>query len=300
MNINPLETNTASNPRPRRRLLSTLLVSACALAGILPAHAQSDYITTVENTPNLLGYWRFTPTSQANSEVNGYTGTFKGNAMLGSSGSGPTLAIDPANRPVALDGTTGTYVDTSLTGQIDQQGSIVGWFNLSALPSTVGHILSIAGESQVGNDFDLQIETDNKIKFYTSGSGATVDPAALTAADLGSWIFVAATFTANNDRNIYVNGVLVASDGPGFGGHSLGNGTFAMGESDVFTGRQFQGGLDEVAVYNRDLTAAEIANIYASRTVVVPEPFTWTLMLGGVALLVIGHRLRRSNRLIKQ
>jgi len=55
-------------------------------------------------------------------------------------------------------------VSTTLTGADRQQGSIIGWFNLSALPSTDGHISTSPGV-QVANDFDLQIETDNMLSF---------------------------------------------------------------------------------------------------------------------------------------
>lgn len=276
-------------------ILSAVLLVAAGLGfPAAPVRAQSDYITTVENTPNLLGYWRYTPTSQANSEVNGYTGTFMGDAGVGAPGSGPMLADDPANSPVSLDGTNNSFVNTSLTGQIDQQGSIVGWFNLAALPSTAGHIFDIAGEAQVGNDFGIAIFPDNSLRFYTDNGSFTADPTALTAADLNTWIFVAATFTANQDRNIYINGALVASSVPG--GHSSGNGAFQMGNDTVFGPRLFNGALDEIAVYNRDLSATEIANIYDSRNVAVPEPASWGLILAGLGLLAGLQRGRFFRR----
>src|SRR5438876_705340 len=113
------------NPTPMKTKLLLIASLSCALAGILPAR---DYITTVENTPNLLGYWRFSAASQANSEVNGYTGTFMGNAGVGPVNSGPGITGDAANSAALLDGTTNTFVNTNLTGQIDTQGSMVGWF----------------------------------------------------------------------------------------------------------------------------------------------------------------------------
>lgn len=178
-------------------------------------------------------------------------------------------------------------MSTTLTGQIGSQGSIIGWFNLSALPSTDGHILYIAGESQVGNDFDVQIETDNMLKFYTESGGHTTDPVAFTAGDLNTWHFFAATFTASNDRNIYLDGTLVASSVPG--AHSLNTSAFNMGASDVFGGRFFDGQLDEIAIYNRDLSSTEISGIYASRSV-VPEPSTIGLLATGFVLAMVCRR----------
>ena len=269
-----------------------ILVLAASIVGLVApiVHAQSDYVSTVENTPGLLGYWRYTTPSGANSSVNGYTGTFDGNAALGAAGTGPALADDPANRPVALDGSNNTYVDTSLVGGINQAGSMVGWFNLSSLPSTAGHIFTIAGESQSGNDFDLQIETDNALRFFTNGGGAVTDPTAFTTASLNQWFFVAATFTSGGNATLYINGVQVVTGGAGT--HGNGAGTFAMGNSDVFGGRFFEGGLDEIAVYNQQLTTAQVDAIYNS-TGIVPEPSTWAFLACGL-LAGLSARLRAA------
>ncbi|HEY1771080.1 MAG TPA: LamG-like jellyroll fold domain-containing protein [Chthoniobacterales bacterium] len=246
-----------------------LLFSASLFGGILSARADDiNYVTTVEGTPNLLGYWRFSPDSQANSEVNGYTGTFESDAMVGALGSGPMLAGDPNNTPVVLDGTNNTYVTTDLTGQINQQGSMVGWFYLTALPSEVGHTEYIAGESAGGDDFDVQVDGDNYIRFYTEAGGNVASAAPLTDGDLNKWHFVATTFTASSDRQIYIDGNLSGSNVPG--GHSVNSSPFTMGASSVFGGRFFNGALDEIALYDRDLTAAEVAAIYNSATQQTP------------------------------
>jgi hypothetical protein len=260
-----------------------------ALPLAMPGNAAAaDYRTTVTTTPNLLGYWTYS--SGPNSSVNGYTGTFLGNAQIGTAGSGPTLASDPTNAALVLDG-AGDSVQTNLTDQITTQGSIVGWFNLAALPSTAGRLFAMAGESQAGNDFDLQIELDNRLRFYTDGGTATTAPTAFTAADLNQWHFVAATFVANqtNGRTIYVDGVQVAQSTPGGHDPAGGLGTFYMGSSNFFPGRDFQGRLDEFAVYNRSLSAAEVTAIYQSR-LEVPEPAT-----AGLALVAAGLMYRRGR-----
>jgi hypothetical protein len=233
------------------------------------ANSHLSYSNLVAATPGLLAYWPFSPATQANSLGNGYVGTFLGTAAIGGTGSGPALFNLPGNTALLLNGTN-SYVNTSLVGGLNtngnnaDQGTIIAWFNLAALPSTAGRFFSIAGESLAANDFDLQIETDNKIKFYTDTGSATVDNTALTAANLNTWIFVAATFSSNVSRNIYVNGTLAASSAPGAAHNPAAGGTFAMGASDVWAGRYFQGALDEVAVFNRALTATEINDLYAA------------------------------------
>jgi len=239
----------------------------------VPASVGTNFHLTYSNlvaaTPGLLAYWPFSPATQANSLGNGYVGDFLGAAAIGAAGSGPTLFNTPSNTALVLNGSN-SFVNTSLVGGLNtngptaDQGTIIGWFNMSILPSTTGHFFAIAGESFAGNDFDLQIETDNAIKFYTDAGSATVASNAFTKTDLHTWTFVAATFNSNITRNIYLNGTLAASSVPGGAHNPTNGGTFAMGASDVWTGRYFQGSLDEIAVFNRALTAAEISNLYAA------------------------------------
>jgi uncharacterized delta-60 repeat protein len=246
---------------------SALWVLAWLFASGPQARAQqSAYASAVTNTPGAIGYFPFSVAAGANSAVGGHTGSFQGNAALGPEGSGALPGDPTGNTALLLDGNA-SYVSTTLTGGLDtNQGSFIAWFKLTALPSAAGHIFTIVGESQVGNDFDLQIELDNKIKFYTDSGSATVVDAALTEADLNVWHFVAAAFTSGASRNIYLDGRLAASSTPG-GHNPSGNGRLVIGESDIFRGRFFQGAIDEVAVFKRELSAGEVAAFYTSGSV---------------------------------
>lgn len=228
----------------------------------LVVHAQASYADTVKNTSGLLGYWRFSASSQANSEVGGYTGIFHGGASVGPANSGPAFESDPTNTAAVFNGTNG-YVTTNLLGQIATGGSIIGWFNLTP-QAPIPPFFYIAGESQIGNDFDIQIDPASKqLRFYTDSAGYVASPAAI---QLNTWHFFACTFTANTSRSIYIDGSLVASNVPS--GHGLNSSPFTIGDSGVFSGRYFNGKLDEIAVFNRELTSTEISNIYASANLI--------------------------------
>ncbi|HEY0778146.1 MAG TPA: LamG-like jellyroll fold domain-containing protein, partial [Gemmatirosa sp.] len=214
----------ARRRRPGAARLALLpAVAAAALAAtVAPAGAQG-YNATIESTPGLLGYYTFTPASQANSAVNGYTGTLMNGATVGGPGSGPNIS-DPSSSALILDnGASGTKYATAggsnpLMGGIGNSGSIVAWIDLASLPSTQGRIFSIAGESQGGNDFDLQVDGDNTLRFYTEGGANVAAANAFTANSLNQWVFVAATFTGGMDRSLYLDGMLSGSNTPG--GHS--------------------------------------------------------------------------------
>jgi hypothetical protein len=72
----------------------------------------------------------------------------------------------------------------------------------------------------------------------------------------GAWTHVATTYDGVTQR-IFVNGVEVASR-PQTGAISVGTGALRIGGNDVWAGEYYQGLIDEVRVYNRALTAAEI------------------------------------------
>ena len=83
-----------------------------------------------------------------------------------------------------------------------------------------------------------------------------------TKLTLGVWTHLATTYDGTTQR-FYVNGVLVGSANPVVAGTSntivQANGALRIGGDASSTGEFFQGLIDEVRVYNRALSAAEIA-----------------------------------------
>jgi hypothetical protein len=212
-----------------------------------------DYPTQVQSTPNLVGYWRFE--TGVESSVNGYTGSVVDGAIVGGSSSGPVF-LGIANNHAALFDGSGDGVLTNLAGQVTfaSAGTIVAWVFLDAQPSTLGRIVYIAGRSQAGNDMDLQIDPDDIARFYTTSGGGV---AALAPLPLSQWVMIAASFdTAANARKIYVDGNLVGSDQPGI--HAANSAPFSIAYSTVWGNRWFSGAIDEVAIFDRALTDAEI------------------------------------------
>ena len=136
------------------------------------------------------------------------------------------------------------------------------WVNLDTLPSQENHIFYVAGESQNGNDLDLQIENDNALRFFTaSGGNLAFKPPADSL--LHQWHMVVATInTATQARTIYWDGKVASSDKGG--GRAGKTGVFSIGASTVFSGRYLKGGVADAALWNRALTAAEVASIYAA------------------------------------
>jgi Concanavalin A-like lectin/glucanases superfamily len=223
------------------------------------------YPLVVQNIVGLVGYWRFEGDLPAWNTVGASGGNFIGDAAKGDDASGPALRDAFSNSAVLLDG-NGDGVASSIAPMwtFASAASIVAWIRLDIQPSTAGRIFYIAGRSQLGNDMDLQIDTDNILRFYTSNGGSVAAPAALP---LHQWVMVAASFGASNERSLYIDGRLVSKDTPGV--HSANSNTgFYIGYTPVFPGRWFQGAIDEVAVFNNIVGDAQVRRL----AVVAGEP----------------------------
>lgn len=190
------------------------LFAALALFGSSPVQAQ--YNTVVENTPGLLGFYTYTDAVQANSIVDGYTGVLQNGAAVAAAAGVPNNSalilnnnsLNSNNPQAALAGGT-----NPLKGQIGCSGSVVARINLASLPSVQGRTFSVAGESQNGDDFDMQLGTDNKLYFFGTGGNAVTTTTAFASANLNQWIFVAATLSGAT-QSVYVNGVLAGRISP--------------------------------------------------------------------------------------
>src|SRR5262249_6974632 len=92
---------------------------------------------------------------------------------------------------------------------------------------------------------------------------------ALTPRAMGQWHMVVATFDSErHTRALYWDGVLVASDGEGGKAGKISQ--FTIGASSVWTGRWFEGGIDEAAVWNKSFTAEQVAGFYSAAGQVAP------------------------------
>ncbi len=150
--------------------------------------------------------------------------------------------------------TAGPVVDTT------KDYTVSAWARMDALPGNYGTVVSEDGRA-TANPFYLQ---------YGQGAWAFSMPgnvrATLPATPvLGQWYhLVGVRNQATDELKLYVDGVLVATtvggvDGIGTGPLSVGRAKYAGVKGDFW-----DGAVDQVHVYNRVLTDAEIAALYAA------------------------------------
>ncbi|MGB6431209.1 MAG: LamG domain-containing protein [Candidatus Acidiferrales bacterium] len=244
---------SATNPEPNSAP-SSAPSSAASTPPSSPA-APSGFVATTAST-NPLAYYRL-ESKTGPSEVGATTYQSLGGVT---NAAGAPIGL-PGNQCAVLNGTD-AWISTSQIGGISTAGSIMAWVNLAVLPAVIGHIDYVAGESQSGNDFDLQFEADNSINFYTSGGAhSTYVPDKTTLLD--QWHMIVATMdSAAGTRAIYWDGLPVITEQV----PSTPNKTsqFTIGSSPTWTGRFFNGSIDEVAVWNVALSASQVAAIYGA------------------------------------
>ncbi len=220
---------------------------------------------TVSLSSGLIGYWTLD-----GSKTNWSTGRTQD-----SSGNGNTaqfVSISTTTSPIAgkvgqalkLNGSS-SYIDAgnnsslSITGPITlstwvrhDSNSFKGWDAIITKGDTAYRLHTCNGICNGGsiNGFGFSINSG----FGNDSVGSTVIPTK------GVWYYVTATYDLQNLK-LYINGVLVntQSDSNSIGTNST---NVAIGENLGSVGRQWEGAIDDVRIYNRALSAQEIRQLY--------------------------------------
>ncbi|NLE36519.1 MAG: LamG domain-containing protein [Pirellulaceae bacterium] len=213
----------------------------------------------------------------------------------------------------------GTEYDTNGRIEIDDPGmdsvldagsgdsiTMECWFNSNGVGSSQEYMISKGreGSSDYAN-YGLRLNYGGLVSFHfhtPDGKYVTWD-GGLTGLDDQQWHYVALAHTfgdgtaGTGSTLVCIDGVDITSGGTWGGtGAGLQDAIPAVVDTDLMiggarasTGNEFDGTLDEVAVYDRALTLSEMQSHYAAAT--VPEPGTLVLL----ASLLLGSLLIRRK-----
>ena len=217
----------------------------------VPASAQS-YAATYTATailPGLVAAWGFnegTGTSTGDASTNGNTGTLVNGPTWTTGKSGGALLFDGVNDRVRVNDSNSLDLTTAATFEAWVYPTVApaGWRTIMQ-KEVDAYLLSASG----GGSGNKPVSAGT----FNGTCCAGVDgPAALP---VNTWTHVAATYDGSQLR-LYLNGALVASTAV-TGSYQVNGNPLWIGGNAVY-GEHFQGKLDELRIYNRALTQAEI------------------------------------------
>jgi hypothetical protein len=203
---------------------------------------------------NLISYWRL---DEGKGSVVYDSGSGENGTLYGC-----TWVPGKYGSAVNFDGNTSSGVTTPLISPTQPSAlTLSAWVNLSASNPTAGHW--IVGKSW-GNSWGMYVSsTSGKVCFY-GRSAATYQSAQSTRGiSFGSFHHIALVYSYTDKKiNFYINGV---SAGSSSFNYTLDNSvtTVTIGNLALnYSNWRTFGIIDDVRIYNRTLSAAEVASLY--------------------------------------
>ncbi len=240
-----------------KKLLEFLLVFGGITLLLWGGKNMTQYLTTslfsapsgaVDSTSGLVGYWDMNLDGGSTGTVydlspNSYNGTNSG-ATATEGKIGAAMSFDGSNDKVT------TTADMIGTGN----DSVSAWIYKDGNGEGIQNIIA--------NGRFMFYEYNNKLNLASDAS--TVASSAVSSIALNTWYHAVVTRTSAGGANFYINGVVSGTADQSSGTPQAGITNIIIG-NDEATSRTFDGIIDEVRVYNRVLTTAEITALYQER-----------------------------------
>ncbi|HEY0709926.1 MAG TPA: LamG-like jellyroll fold domain-containing protein [Polyangia bacterium] len=209
----------------------------------------------------LVGYWKFDEgrgSTTYDLSGNGNNGTVVGGA--------PFTADVPASMPIddagalVFDGTS-QYVDLGAPAGLNVSGQITmaAWVKINATDG-FRNILSHGASDSPERDTFLRIYGgEYRVGTWYSPTD-TYASYAMPGGDVGTWVHLVGVNDGTTWR-LYRNGVQVATQAGSAGAYTA-TANWRIGAQGSSASRFFSGSIDDVRIYNRGLTANEVAALY--------------------------------------
>jgi hypothetical protein len=255
--------NTARDFSPQKAII---LAALFFFAGLALFPHSTDAATTLVKPPNnlgLVGYWSFnegTSTTATDFSGNGNKGTLSTNG-----GSLPTWTNGKLSTALNFDGST-SYVQVADSPTLNTPNvTVSAWIRANSWGAFNRRIVT----KGIGNQYDLFNNSGVLDWYLVDNAGANFSDVSTTLPSTGVWHHIVGTYDGTTNA-LYVDGVLANSESPG-GGPIATNKTdplfIAARDACDNPGDCFDGKIDEVRIYNRALTASEVAKLYQSGAV---------------------------------
>jgi hypothetical protein len=226
----------------------------------LPGAVRSE--STVEPREGLVGHWNFD-----DQDVNGATVFDKSGTGNNMTNNGATSGVaGKINQAFDFD-STDDLVKTSATGlpAINGSQTLSAWFKVDSNPAGANNLVVL--RTSADSAANQLVMVSGNIGMYKWGGGTIITTTAPTA---GEWHL----FTWTNDgttNRLYIDGVEKTNNTTALQSGSVGTIYFSTYNG---TSEAYDGLLDEVRIYNRALSAAEVTQLYnaSKRAEIVNAP----------------------------
>ncbi|MBS1791708.1 MAG: VCBS repeat-containing protein [Acidobacteria bacterium] len=236
-------------------------------AGCTDVQTDSFTVTGASNCvqppAGLLGWW---PGDGNANDIQGANhGTLRNGATASAAGKvGQTFSFDGVDDHITLNSTGIVKGQTAVTcdAWVRPRGPHSNGYGYGG---TVIHE-SVTGSGS-NSRFGVFVFNDGRVNvFGRVNDGGSTQVTTTATLPLNQWSHIAGTWSATDGIRIYINGQQAASLPGPLGPFANGNSAFiAIGTDDPFAaGDEFNGDIDEVAIFNRALSASEIQTIFAA------------------------------------
>lgn len=238
----------------------SLIAKICNAANITncqnPPYLDSSWTA---NWSDIVGHWKLENVSD--STGNGNTGTVNGTV--------PFTGTGKVNNAADFSGSNGNYIEIgwattpSLTTAVTDGGfSVCTWIYPESLTGELG----IFG---IGNGTDgINLATyDDTVYFWYKGRNI-IQGGSLS---INTWHHICGVVELGLDISIYLDGSPVVSSGASGGASTYtlgaGNKIIIGNEHEILNGQFFNGLIDDVSLWNRALSASEVASLYEHQNI---------------------------------
>ncbi len=188
-----------------------------------------------------------------------------GNGLHGQSVLGTTPLPAQVCNGASLDGSS-SYIEVADNALLDipDELTVTTWIFANTIPGS--GLMSILSKDE---NYEFHINSSGQINWWWGGGSQELTTTG-TALTSGNWYHIAIVYSdASDEQTIYIDGVSRGVNNQS-GALTLNNDPFQIGADQGFSGREFDGLIDEVRVYNVALSAADIT-IIMNETRICPD-----------------------------
>jgi hypothetical protein len=227
---------------------ATLTITNGAAINTYPISVTVNALPPIATVPSGVAYYY-----KFSGNANDTTGTNNGTLQ-----NGPTSITDRYGNATSAYSFNGTnqYVSTANAYTNPGAFTISAWFNTSVSANGVLVGFDSHSDGSAGGSFDRYLWMNaGKINFFAGAGSLTT---AATYND-GNWHMATGSVDPTDGMKLYIDGVLLLSDPSTTSGQNY-TGHWVIGAVNAF---YFNGSLDDITIYNSELTASQVTTLYS-------------------------------------